>query len=575
MMQQINSMQSSNSPSDEKSSAQSLAAGYKVFVGGLSVNCKSRELRQYLEKFGEVTQCDVAGEKEGKSKGFAFATFRTKEARVSALGKTHNLKGKTFEVRELVDSSKNSELLQELSRRKLYLSNLKKSVSEAELTSFFSRYGCVEELTINRDVDTQESKGFGFVMFTDSASVRAILGTNQSKVLKFAGSDLIVKQAIPKKEIERQKQMLADDDYGCSEEPELDNGPGSLNEQFYNLCHSLGSNYFGQPGAYQEGHNYSPQHYHGSQHGTSPDYYNYDGSNAAGYHRIPNHPRHFDFPDYHQNSAAQAFRAPYGAQSRQAWPVAQVDPNSYLGLAATAERAVSQNYHSGASEISPPAQRSLSRADDCLEVVWEKHRAHPRFDDIQLHRPFAEPYPGGLTPGKPDVPSTQPHSLKSTSGKFDTDSVETTQHTEGLITPQLSGLGLGAVCTNLPDKRNFDCGDSPHQMESASTHLWLWCDQCRTKSTARSCTNSSPAQRSIFDFLRNQNCACRASFGRSEHISLIAMIGPHTSAAKTEEWRCFPTNPSSQLDYQERSQLQSAEEWPAFPIHQYSSQVRN
>lgn len=138
-MQQSHSVHASNSPSDEKSAAPSLAAGYKVFVGGLSVNCKSRELRQYLEKFGEVTQCDVAGEKEGKSKGFAFATFRTKEARLSALGKNHNLKGKTFEVRELVDSSKNSELLQELSRRKLYLSNLKKSVSESELTSFFSK----------------------------------------------------------------------------------------------------------------------------------------------------------------------------------------------------------------------------------------------------------------------------------------------------------------------------------------------------------------------------------------------------------------------------------------------------
>lgn len=601
-MQQSHSMQATNSPSDEKSSAPSLAAGYKVFVGGLSVNCKSRELRQYLEKFGEVTQCDVAGEKEGKSKGFAFATFRTKEARLSALGKNHNLKGKTFEVRELVDSSKNSELLQELSRRKLYLSNLKKSVSESELASFFSKYGKVEELTINRDVDTQESKGFGFVMFADSASIRSILGSNQSKVMKFAGSDLIVKQAIPKKEIERQKQMIAEDDYCYSEEPDMESVPRTLNEQFYNLCNTLGSNYFGHPGMYQDRPGYPAQHYDGSNHGASPDYQYYDNPSASGYQRTQLHSRQFS--EYHPTSDAQIVSPPraistsYSPEGHMAWPVAQVAQQDYLGLAGGSERTPLLHYpsapaarfpiHRPPSQQEPGAPFAPTRPANRLEDVWEYHQAKSRFDNIQMHAPFTEPYsehsshnPAGLGVGghpsaspcgqSPASQNDQPQSLKSNSGKFETDSVETSQYTEALITPQMSGLGL--VQKSDPFGWSRHVGTARAQIESESTHLWLRCDDCRAKLAPRGSRNDRSTYRSIFDFLRNKNCACQENLGRSQHISLFATFGPHL-AVQTDEWRGLSTDQLSQMQSQECSQLQSREEWQAF-AHKYSPQVQN
>lgn len=178
---------------------------FKVFVGGLSVNCDDRDLREYLLRFGPVYAVDIVRDKHGQSKGYAFAAFRSAEDRGKAIGKSHTLLGRPFEIRPLVDSQKNSEMLKENAKRKLFVSNLKDSFEERDLISLFSQYGTVSEVTVSRDASTQLSKGFGFIVFTDESSVQAVLNNAHKRTFKIKGHEIIVKEAIPKREIAKNK----------------------------------------------------------------------------------------------------------------------------------------------------------------------------------------------------------------------------------------------------------------------------------------------------------------------------------------------------------------------------------
>ena len=181
-------------------------SSFKVFVGGLSLKVTEPELREYLEQFGQVKTCEIALYKTNSSKGYAFACFVTEAGRGKAIGKQHYLKGKQFEVRMLLDSSQNTELLKEISKRKLFISNLRDFIKEKDLQDLFSSFGEIEEVLISRDPVTQLSKGFGFVVFKTIEGARQVLDRMAKKTIKINNSDVFIKEAIPKKDLAKQKK---------------------------------------------------------------------------------------------------------------------------------------------------------------------------------------------------------------------------------------------------------------------------------------------------------------------------------------------------------------------------------
>lgn len=182
------------------------SVGFKVFIGGISVNCEDKELKDYLSRFGVLLHCDVIRDKSGHSRGYAFASFKNEQSKKDSLGKNHLLKGKQFEVRDLVDSNKNNELLGAIAKRKLFISNIKESIRESDIQEFFQNFGNLEEVLVSRDPITQLSKGFGFVVFKEPESVGRLLKNNQKKLIKIKGHEIIIKEAIPKKDIVKMKQ---------------------------------------------------------------------------------------------------------------------------------------------------------------------------------------------------------------------------------------------------------------------------------------------------------------------------------------------------------------------------------
>lgn len=79
--------------------------------------------------------------------------------------------------------------------RKLYVGNLPYRATEETLSEKLSAFGQVESVTIIKDRDTGQSKGFGFVeMSSDSEAAAAIDGLNGKD---YEGRPLRVNEAKP------------------------------------------------------------------------------------------------------------------------------------------------------------------------------------------------------------------------------------------------------------------------------------------------------------------------------------------------------------------------------------------
>ena len=183
---------------------------YKVFIGGLSINCEDSELRDYLLQYGQVSECKIVRDKNHGSKGYGFAIFKTKEALVKSLGKNHLLLEKTFEIRAHMSREDNFKLLKEISKRKIFVSSLKDSIIESDLKEYFSVYGPVEEVLINRDPETQLSKGFGFVVFRSSDSAKISLAGSKKRRALIKNSQVMFRMAITKDEIAKKTSKETD-----------------------------------------------------------------------------------------------------------------------------------------------------------------------------------------------------------------------------------------------------------------------------------------------------------------------------------------------------------------------------
>ncbi len=82
--------------------------------------------------------------------------------------------------------------------KNIYVGNLSFRTTEEELRQLFEGYGAVERVTLVRDRDTGQPRGFGFVEMTNEAEAeKAIAGINGTDV---GGRTLNVSEARPKPE---------------------------------------------------------------------------------------------------------------------------------------------------------------------------------------------------------------------------------------------------------------------------------------------------------------------------------------------------------------------------------------
>ena len=80
---------------------------------------------------------------------------------------------------------------------KLYVGNLPYNISDDQLHDMFAKFGTPDSARVITDRDTGQSKGFGFVEFSNDDQAKQALSLNGTE---FGGRSLTVNEARPKTE---------------------------------------------------------------------------------------------------------------------------------------------------------------------------------------------------------------------------------------------------------------------------------------------------------------------------------------------------------------------------------------
>jgi cold-inducible RNA-binding protein len=80
---------------------------------------------------------------------------------------------------------------------KLYVGNLPYNISDDQLRDMFAKFGIPDSARVITDRDSGQSKGFGFVEFSDDSIAKNALSLNGTE---FGGRSLTVNEARPRNE---------------------------------------------------------------------------------------------------------------------------------------------------------------------------------------------------------------------------------------------------------------------------------------------------------------------------------------------------------------------------------------
>lgn len=80
---------------------------------------------------------------------------------------------------------------------KLYVGNLPYNISDDQLSGMFAKFGTPDSARVITDRDTGQSKGFGFVEFSNPDQAKEALSLNGTE---FGGRAIRVNEARPKNE---------------------------------------------------------------------------------------------------------------------------------------------------------------------------------------------------------------------------------------------------------------------------------------------------------------------------------------------------------------------------------------
>ncbi|KAJ1606576.1 RRM domain-containing protein [Cryptosporidium canis] len=145
----------------------------RLYIKNLPFSANTESVLELFSQFGDVEE-GIVLKKDGKSRGYAFVTFKYIESALLACKNPVTMNGRFLMVKLAADpfpfETKRSDAL----RRKLFVRNLGFETNEDSLSEVLGKYGELEESVILR-TKSGESKGYGFVTFTSTeATIKAL-----------------------------------------------------------------------------------------------------------------------------------------------------------------------------------------------------------------------------------------------------------------------------------------------------------------------------------------------------------------------------------------------------------------
>nr|CAB3489021.1 unnamed protein product [Digitaria exilis] len=132
--------------------------GSEVYVGGISSDISSEDIKQLFESVGEVVEVRIRG--KGDNKLYAFVSFRTKELASQAIQKlsNKNLKGKKIRV----SSSQ--------AKNRLFIGNVPQDWTQDDLKNAVEQVGPgVLKVNLPKASRSDRHKGYGFIEYYNQA----------------------------------------------------------------------------------------------------------------------------------------------------------------------------------------------------------------------------------------------------------------------------------------------------------------------------------------------------------------------------------------------------------------------
>jgi RNA recognition motif-containing protein len=173
-------------PRAEMITAVKTQAPKKLYVAGVSWNTTDDGLFNFFSRFGTVVSAQIQRDRAGgKSRGFGFVTFEDPSSAEKVLAEQAlSLDGRRLEIKAAVPRGLVGTIEAErLARpKKIFVAGLSDSVTEGELRDHFAQYGRVVEATIQKDRQSGESRGFGFVTFDSGDPVEKVLVKGSQKL---------------------------------------------------------------------------------------------------------------------------------------------------------------------------------------------------------------------------------------------------------------------------------------------------------------------------------------------------------------------------------------------------------
>ncbi|CAF1651954.1 unnamed protein product [Rotaria magnacalcarata] len=201
------SLISNPSGEDEKFSLNNSDEQYrKLFIGGLSYTTIDDKLKEYCSKYGDIFECAIMRDREGRSRGFAFVNFKDRAMVDGFMAhRPHIIDGRQIEPKRAMPRDETSRSEGQLTVKKIFIGAIKDELTDDDLKSHFEKYGNIIECKIMKTKD-DKFRGFAFITFDDYDSVdRCILG----KPHKINDKELDVRKAIPREQTSRLNGLIS------------------------------------------------------------------------------------------------------------------------------------------------------------------------------------------------------------------------------------------------------------------------------------------------------------------------------------------------------------------------------
>lgn len=161
----------------------------KVFVGGIPKMTTDDELMRTAEMFGAVKFVKIIRGVSKSSATFGFVSFMDDISAQKMMASRVRLKGQVVDCKptQRYDSLKAAN--EDIYRRKIYIGGFSRRLSENQIKDLLLQFGSIDQVVINKDLQSGLSRGSGFVIFKHERDCAYV---SQLRVEELYGQRLII-----------------------------------------------------------------------------------------------------------------------------------------------------------------------------------------------------------------------------------------------------------------------------------------------------------------------------------------------------------------------------------------------